>query len=139
MGDSRDSPTQIMAEYPDYWSTALALINAWSEYQAKRKLYINATCAATSHKVLDIINKHYKGNLQLLKNEMRKLYANVDRMLTVFRYCCEKFHLDTVDTMWLRRNLMQSSEYKSLRGKCQRRMNAGKAPVSLREIYYKGP
>lgn len=129
----------IMTEYPDYWGAAIALINAWSEYQWKRKLHINVTCGTTNQRVLDTIDKYYGGKLQLLEKDVRNLYADVCKKIIIFQHYCEKYQLATVDTMWLRENLTRDNEYRSLRGKCQRRKDAGKMPASLREIYHKGP
>lgn len=136
-----DSPPESqLANQPDidsfleYWEAAINLVNAWAAYQAKRKLFANASCGATRHRVQLVIDGHYGGNLDNLEKAIMRLYADVEKCLGIFAYYCRLHKLEPIGITWLRRHLLEGKNYKAIRDKCRRKMSSGKEPVSLNEL-----
>ena len=117
-----------------YWSEALALIATWADYQAKKKLFINATHAETSHKVSHVIAKYYNGGLEGVSRCKKELSLKVDESLEKFKKISEALGLEPVSRDWLYHNLKNSSDYESLKRKCRRRFLAAKPPESLKTL-----
>lgn len=120
--------------FAEYWSAAIELINAWANYQAKRKLYANAICEETTHRVADVIAKNYDNDLQRLKRQTTKFFVLVDENLGIFRYNCRVYGVESVDMEWLKVHLFDKKDYRRVRDKCKRRKAANKPPVSLHEL-----
>lgn len=120
--------------FAEYWDAAIELVNAWANYQAKRKLYVNATCDETVHRVADVIAKSYDNDLRRLKRQAAKFFTLVDEGLDIFRYYCRVYGMEPVDIMWLRTHLFDKKDYRRVRDKCKRRKAANKSPVSLYEL-----
>lgn len=118
----------------EYWEAAIELINAWSAYQAKRKLYLNASDYETHHKVWHIVEKNYGGDMQRLEDHRVELSDKVDLAIDGFGVICRKVNVEPVNREWLFRSLKESRDYKSIREKCSRRMEAKKPPESLKNL-----
>ena len=117
-----------------YWRAAENLVNAWSNYQAKKKLYINATHNETRHKVWKVVMDNYDGDVRKLKYHEERLSIEVDDYLERFEMACGYLGIESVSRDWLYRNLRNAKEYDSLRQKCRRRLNSKKPAQSLKEI-----
>lgn len=117
-----------------YWEAAIDLINAWSAYQAKRKLYLNANDYETRHKVWHIVEKNYGGSMRRLESHRVELSGKVDLAIDRFSMVCRKVNVEPVNREWLFRSLKESKDYESIRKKCSRRMEAKKPPESLKNL-----
>lgn len=118
----------------EYWETAIELINAWSAYQAKRKLYLNASDYETRHKVWHIVEKSYGGSMRWLESHRVELSDKVDLAIDGFSVICRKVGVEPVNREWLFQSLKESKDYKNIRRKCSRRMEAKKPPESLKNL-----
>lgn len=117
-----------------YWNAAIDLINAWSEYQAKKKLYINATHAETINRVRHVVVKNYDGNIRKVADHRNQLSEEVDNQLARFEDICAGFDVEPVNRVWLYRNLTEARQYASLREKCRRRLTRVRPAVALSKI-----
>ena len=127
-----DAETELDSR--EYWQLAGELINAWAQYQAKKKLFVNATHEETWHKVWDVIVKNYDGDVRRVRRHEQKLSIQVDIKLNNFDRICGKFKVEPVSRQWLYENLKDSKDYASYRGKCDRRKAFIKPAESLKDI-----
>ena len=121
-------------DYSDYWKAALIVINDWSEYMGKKKLYINATHEETRHKVAHIIDESFGGSLGKLKSRENELSENVNLAVMTFEPICAKYKVAPVSRDWLYHNLKESRDYESIRNKCQNRLENNKKPETLKGL-----
>ena len=120
--------------YYEYWASMLNLVNAWAKYQGKRKLYINNDGENTRPRMEHVIIRYYDGDVGKLLRHEHSLIAQVNRALADFKLQCSKYDVESVNIMWLGLHLLEDRNYKSLRGKCQRRMNKNRPPVPIYEL-----
>ncbi len=132
--EDTESSTEPAVDYSDYWKAALNVINDWSAYNGKKKLYINATHEETKHKVASVIEKSFNGSLGNLKSRENELSENVNLAIMTFEPICSKYGIKPVNRDWLYHNLKESRDYESIRKKCQRKMDSGKRPEDLRNL-----
>ena len=130
----RDESDVGVESYYEYWDLALKLVNAWAKYQAKRKLYANYVSEDTRHRVENVIIRNYGGDVGRLLRHEHSLVVIVYRILADFQAQCRKYKVASVDVIWLKLHLCEDKQYKSIRGKCQRRMNKNRPPVPIYEL-----
>lgn len=122
-----------------YWKAAIFLINAWSSYQEKKKLYINATHPETFDSVRDAVygkkeKRYYGGNTNKIKRRRDNLSKEVDEQIEHFENVCSGFDVEPVSRRWLYHHLRSSADYASFRGKCRRRLSKHKPAESLKKL-----
>ena len=117
-----------------YWNAAIDLINAWSDYQAKKKLYINATHPETFFRVAKVVKEKFDGNFQKIANRRDELSREVDCLIDRFEDICSGFDVEPVSRVWLYQHLKDADDYKRLREKCKRRLNRTRPAVSLAKL-----
>lgn len=118
----------------EYWQIAITLVNTWAKYQAKRKLFANATCSETCHTVQSVIDRCYRGNVDNLEKHVKSLYHEVEKFLGIFMYYCRLHKVEPIGIIWLNGHLVQNRDYKKIRENCKRKMDLGKEPCSLCEF-----
>ena len=129
--DSNQEGSAPSVNYSSYWEAALTLVNAWSSYQAKKKLEINASYQETEFKVAEVVKKHFGVKKSRVHDRVKALSSNVDSALSSFAIECRKYKFEPVSRDQLYHRLTKSREYASLRGKIKRRMARNKPPESL--------
>ena len=134
MDDERTFRTEVVVDVVVFWRAALALLNTWSEYRSKVKLYVNATHEETRHAVWHVISQSYGGSLDRLLDHEGELSELVNFKLSCFNELCDQFEVDTVSRQWLYDKLKDSQDYGKLRAKIKRRMEANRPAESLREL-----
>lgn len=132
--DERTYRTEVVVDVVAFWTAALALLNTWSEYRSKAKLYFNATHDETRPAVWPVIVKSYNGNLDRLLDHEGELSELVNFKLKTFNDLCDLFEVDTVSRQWLYDNLKDKDDYGPLRSKIKRRLASNKPAQSLREL-----
>lgn len=129
--DSNQGGSAPSLDYSSYWETALTLVNAWSSYQAKKRLEINASYKETEFKVAKVVEKHFGGEKSRVHDRVQELSRDVDSALSSFAIECRKYKLEPITRDQLYQRLTKSREYSSLRGKIKRRMARNKPPGPL--------
>ena len=132
--DERTLRTEVVIDVAVFWTAALALLNTWSEYRSKAKLYFNATHDETRRAVWDVIVKSYGGSVDRLLDHEGELSELVNFKLKTFNDLCDMFEVDTVSRQWLYDNLKDKNDYGPLRDKIKRRLSKNKPAQSLREL-----
>ena len=132
--DGRTYRKEVVVDVVVFWTAALALLNTWSEYRTKAKLYFNATHDETRPAVWQVIIDSYNGNLDRLLDHEGELSELVNFKLKTFNDLCDMFKVDTVSRQWLYDNLKDKDDYGPLRGKIKRRLDKNKPAQSLREL-----
>ena len=132
--DGNQGGAALSLDYSSYWEAALALVNAWSSYQAKKKLEINSSYPETDHKVAPVVDRYFGGNKAKLRDRVRELSEQVDLTLADFVIECQRYGVESVSRDWLYHTLADDKAYASLRGKIKRRMGNNKPPVSLKNL-----
>ena len=136
-GDELRGPEEpIAAPAPDptqYWTAALTVVNAWSRYQAAKKMEINARYKETEHKVKEVVSSYWEGKKDLQSSVLARS-ERVDEVLKYFAAICDKYGVEPVSRNWLYQNLHDAAEYASLREKISRRLDKAKAPQSLKDL-----
>ena len=132
--DERTWRTEVVIDVAAFWTAALALLNTWSEYRSKAKLYFNATHDETRRAVWDVIVKSYGGSVDRLLDHEGELSELVNFKLKTFNDLCDMFEVDTVSRQWLYDNLKDKNDYGPLRDKIKRRLSKNKPAQSLREL-----
>ncbi|MBQ6510756.1 hypothetical protein IJI94_02200 [Candidatus Saccharibacteria bacterium] len=118
--------------YYEYWAAGLEIIGSWGKYQQAKKLYDNFTRKETRHMVAEVVEKHFGGKSYRIKNRELQLSKELDEKIEDFTKVCHKFSVEPISRDWLYRNLKNSADCKSLRGKVNRRI--GKPPISLKQL-----
>lgn len=118
----------------EYWQTAVEVVNAWSQYRAKAKLYFNATHEETRNAVWHVIVEKYDGDVRNLEDHEGELSEMVNIRLDSFESVCQKFSVDKISRQWLYDNLKDARDYNLLRQKCLRRLRSDKPAISLRSL-----
>ena len=132
--ERNDSQVSDAELYSEYWAAALRLVNAWAKYQSKRKLYINNDSEDARPRVEHVIIRYYDGDVGKLLRHEHSLIAQVNRALADFKLQCSKYDVESVNIVWLGLHLQEDKNYKSLRDKCQWRMNKNRPPVPIYEL-----
>ena len=132
--DGRTYRTEVVVDVVAFWTAALALLNTWSEYRSKAKLYFNATHDETRPAVWQVIVKSYNGSLDRLLDHEGELSELVNFKLKTFNDLCDLFEVDTVSRQWLYDNLKDKDDYGPLRSKIKRRLASNRPAQSLREL-----
>lgn len=113
-----------------YWNAALAVVNAWSRYQAAKKAQINAGYEETRHKVQGFIEEYW-GGAEDLRRSVECRSEGVREALEHFAKVCENYGIEPVSRDWLYHNLSDAKEYARLRGKIARRLDRPTAKMSV--------
>ena len=74
----------------DYWSSIVDLINAWSAYISKEKIWWNLNDPNTRGSVWHVIEKYYDGRVWKLERQKEDLYAKLISELKRHREMCKK-------------------------------------------------
>ena len=128
-------PSKVYEPNPKiYWGAAVDLVNAWSKYQAVKKLQINAMHEETRHKVDKVVQKHYSGSIQKIMNRRYELSEILNEEIEGFSNICSVFDVEPVNRYWLHDHLRDAKDYASLREKCKRRKNRARPVVALSKI-----
>ena len=132
--DERTWRREVVIDVATFWTAALALLNTWSEYRSKAKLYFNATHDETRPAVWPVIVKSYNGNLDQLLDHEGELSELVNFKLKTFNDLCDMFEVDTISRQWLYDNLKDRYDYGPLRSKLKRRIKGNNPAQSWREL-----
>lgn len=121
-------------DHSRYWKDALVVINDWAQYNSAKKLYYNALHKETYHRVKEIIDKYYGGNVSNIARRREELSDNLDIGLSNFLDDCEKEHVEEISRDWLYDHLQNGNDYEKMRKKILRRLGKNRWPVSLKDL-----
>lgn len=105
-----------------YWKYALELVEAWVNYQTKRKLVLNAPKIRLP---LDV---------ESLKETRDQLLMAVEAEIAKFRIICNNFSVEPVSFSWLESYLTECTAYKRAKVSIRKQQERGTTPVALAEI-----
>lgn len=119
-----------------YWQYSLEVVNAWARYQAVKKLHINASHPETRPAVQDVLDdkKYYNGSMHRVYDHKLQLFNHLCALLREYKEICGLYRVEPVGLNWLQQNLKAARDYASYRGKCRRRRDSEKRPVSLKKL-----
>lgn len=103
-----------------YWEQALNVVNSWSAYNGKKKLYINATHSETENKVRHVLNKSFAGNPSKVADRRDQLKLILAKDLATFTDICQDFKMPVITENWCFNNIPNGKVAASLRGKINR-------------------
>lgn len=115
--------------YLEYWCAAADLIEAWIEYQKKRKLFATALNEETKHRVQSVVDDYYRGDIDRLKKHTQALNRKFYEKLAVYIEYCRKNNVDFSEPH-LKSCTMQK-DYTALSKGCEERMAAKTKPLPL--------
>lgn len=124
----------IDAYTQQYWEMALYIVNLWSGYRGRCKLYNTASNERTKHRVRNVLDKYYKGNLDVLMRATNQDAQELQWALESFADICAKVYVKSIDWGWLESHITDGKDAASYRGKIQRRLAKVKTPVSLCDL-----
>ena len=117
-----------------YWKRALEVVNAWSKYQAKKKLFQDANNPETAHRVREVVEKYYGGDAERISFSVNKTRNQFRQALRDFQGTCKVSEVEAIDVAWLEEHVTNAKAAGSLRGKIKRRLNKKAPIVALSEI-----
>ena len=131
---SKPAPADDGVDYTPFWEAMLDLVNAWSRYQAVKKIEINATYAETEHKVAGVVGEYWAGSPKKLRETVEQRSGKVEMELKRSELMCSRFRVDPVTREWLHDHLLDGGDYASYRGKINRRKKKNAPAKSLKVL-----
>lgn len=114
-----------------YWQFMLEIVNLWMQYQAAKKLYINATHEETKFKVMGVVNQYYGGSIAKVFDAERGLSNSLDRKLERFGRYCDKLGIKPMTRDWLYHNIPNSKAAGRYRRIINKNLKNGIDPAPL--------
>lgn len=117
-----------------YWFFSKEIIDLWSQYNSKKKLYIAATHSETYFKIKDIVDKYYGGDANRIKKAENMLSIELDGKLERFEKYCSKLGIESVSRDWLYRNVVDGKAAAKYRGKINRKAYKSAPVKSIKDL-----
>ncbi|MBR0460983.1 hypothetical protein IJI91_03325 [Candidatus Saccharibacteria bacterium] len=117
-----------------YWNTALTVIDFWSKYQGRCKLYNTASNPNTKFRVMNVIRKYYNSNINELMRDITQDEQELRRLLEVLDDLCLEANVESISRGWLDTHVTDGKTAASYRGKIKTRIKNLAEPVSLRDL-----
>ncbi len=117
-----------------YWDLALVIINLWSSYQGRCRLYNTASNPNTRFRVVNVIRKYYKGSMSELMKFINQDAEELKQLIEEFEDLCIKFNVEKIGRGWLDTHITDGKIAASYRGKIQTKLKNRAVPISLKDL-----
>lgn len=118
----------------EYWKAALMVIDFWSKYQGRCKLYNTASNPNTKFRVMNVIRKYYNSNINELMRDITQDEQELRRLLEVLDDLCLEANVESIGRGWLDTHVTDGKIAASYRGKIQTKLKNRAQPISIRDL-----